>query len=64
MSNQNWKLHSKKDVIARTGKECGECKKPILAGSFQRVMTYKNDENEYKKKCICEECERYYRRNS
>ena len=64
MSNESWTLKSKKDVVTRIGRSCSDCKKPILSGSYAKVLTYKNEENHYKKDHICEECEKYHRRNS
>ena len=63
MSNKEWKLHSKKDVVTRVGRKCSDCDNNLLAGSYAKVFTYVTPEKEYKKKHICEECEVYYRRH-
>ena len=65
MSNENWKLKETKDVITRVGRHCHDCRKPILQSSYAKVKTYKNEtENRYKREYICEDCEKYHRRES
>lgn len=58
----SWTLVSKKNVVSRKDFKCHDCEKDWPAGAEAKNFLFKNEQNEYLTKKICEDCEKYYLR--
>lgn len=56
-----WVLVSKKERIARKPFNCADCKKEFPVGAYAKNFVFKN-EDKFETKKICEDCEKYYKR--